>query len=50
MKTSLVVDALRIAIANEPPAPGLIFTVIKAHSTAAMFFRNFYYAGASVAL
>ena len=25
MKTSLVVDALRMAIANEPPSPGLIF-------------------------
>lgn len=50
MKTSLVVDALRMAIANEHPAPGLVFTVIKAHSTAAMFFRNFCCARASVAL
>jgi putative transposase len=25
MKTSLVVDALRMAIANEHPSPGLIF-------------------------
>lgn len=24
MKTSLVVDALRMTIANEPPSPGLI--------------------------
>ena len=50
MKTSLVVDALRMAIANEHPSPGLIFHSDQGSQYVAMFFRNFCFTRALVAL
>ena len=42
MKTSLVVDALRMAIANEHPAPGLIFHSDQGSQYCSHVFQEFF--------